>query len=141
MLLSYKWDWLDGLGWVGSLCGATIRASLRDANKAFRVPEVEENGLVTKSSNLSEESLGWPNTQIQIHKCTYTQIQFLPKCADKSAERDHQFTRSFTRRGPRVKKIVPPSQGVPGANSEQRDSLGLARNTKVFFLNEKGEKR
>ena len=33
MILSYKWDGLDGMGWVGSLCGATIRASLRDANK------------------------------------------------------------------------------------------------------------
>ena len=30
--------------------------------------KVEENGLVTKSSILSMESLGWPNTQIQIHK-------------------------------------------------------------------------
>ena len=30
MLLSYKWDWVwDAL--VGSLCGATIRASLCDA--------------------------------------------------------------------------------------------------------------
>ena len=32
--------------------------------------KVEENGLVTKSSILSMESLGWPNTQIQIHKYT-----------------------------------------------------------------------
>ena len=32
--------------------------------------KVEENGLVTKSSILSKESLGWPNTQIQIHKYT-----------------------------------------------------------------------
>ena len=38
--------------------------------------KVEENGLVTKSSILSMESLGWPNTQIQIHKYTNTQIQF-----------------------------------------------------------------
>ena len=30
--------------------------------------KVEENGLVTKSSILSKESLGWPNRQIQIHK-------------------------------------------------------------------------
>ena len=30
MLLSYKW--MDGIG-LGSLCGAIIRASLRDANK------------------------------------------------------------------------------------------------------------
>ena len=81
--------------------------------------KVEENGLVTKNFNLSEDSLGWPNTQIQIHKYTYTQIQFLPKSAEKSAERDHQFTQGFTRRGLRVKKIVPPSQGVPGANSDQ----------------------
>ena len=29
MLLSYKW--MDGIG-LGSLCGAIIRASLRDAN-------------------------------------------------------------------------------------------------------------
>ena len=34
--------------------------------------KVEENGLVTKSSILSKESLGWPNTQIQIHKYTNT---------------------------------------------------------------------
>ena len=34
--------------------------------------KVEENGLVTKSSNWSEMSLGWPNTQIQIHKYTNT---------------------------------------------------------------------
>ena len=32
MLLSYKWDWM---GWVGSLCGASLRASLRDANKSW----------------------------------------------------------------------------------------------------------
>ena len=32
--------------------------------------KVEENRLVTKSSILSMESLGWPNTQIQIHKYT-----------------------------------------------------------------------
>ena len=32
MLLSYKWVWMDGMGWVGSLWGATLRASLRDAN-------------------------------------------------------------------------------------------------------------
>ena len=31
MLLSYKW--MDGWVWMGSLCGATIRASLCDANK------------------------------------------------------------------------------------------------------------
>ena len=32
MLLSYEWDgWLDGYGWK-SLCGATKRASLCDAN-------------------------------------------------------------------------------------------------------------
>ena len=35
MLLSYKWDWVGyGLGWK-SLCGATIRASLCDANNRF----------------------------------------------------------------------------------------------------------
>ena len=34
--------------------------------------KVEENRLVTKSSILSMESLGWPNTQIQIHKYTNT---------------------------------------------------------------------
>ena len=34
-------------------------------------------------------------------------------------ERDHQFTRRFTRMRCRVKKIVPPSQGVPGTNSDQ----------------------
>ena len=34
--------------------------------------KVEENGLVTKSSNWSEMSLGWPITQIQIHKYTNT---------------------------------------------------------------------
>ncbi len=32
MLLSYKWD---GYG-LGSLCGAIVRASLRDANKNQR---------------------------------------------------------------------------------------------------------
>ena len=36
--------------------------------------KVEENGLVTKSSILSKESLGWPNTQIKIHKYTNTHI-------------------------------------------------------------------
>ena len=34
-------------------------------------------------------------------------------------ERDHQFTGRFTRMRCRVKKIVPPSQGVPGANSDR----------------------
>ena len=34
--------------------------------------KILENGLVTKSSNLSKESLRWPNTQIQIHKYTNT---------------------------------------------------------------------
>ena len=40
--------------------------------EVFECPneKVEENGLVTKSSILSKESLGWPNTQIQIHKYT-----------------------------------------------------------------------
>ena len=33
MLLSYKW--MDGIG-LGSLCGAIIRASLRDANKCIK---------------------------------------------------------------------------------------------------------
>ena len=37
--------------------------------------KVKENGLVTKSSILSMESLGWPNTQIQIHKYTNTNTQ------------------------------------------------------------------
>ena len=32
MLLSYKWI---GYGWMGSLCGAIIRASLRDANNVY----------------------------------------------------------------------------------------------------------
>ena len=103
--------------------------------------KVEENELVTKSSNLSEESLGWPNTQIQIHKYTYTKIQFLPKSAQILHERDHQFTRSFTRRGLRVKKIVPPSQGVPGANSDQgaifdsnSKTEGYCQNSKILFL-------
>ena len=39
MLLSYKWDRV-GLGWVGldgSLCGATIRASLRDAKNCIHL--------------------------------------------------------------------------------------------------------
>ena len=36
MLLSYMWIGLDGM--VGSLCGATIRASLRDANKVWLLP-------------------------------------------------------------------------------------------------------
>ena len=35
MLLSYKWM---GLDWVGSLCGAIIRASLRDANHSPLTP-------------------------------------------------------------------------------------------------------
>ena len=61
----------------------------------------------------------YTNTNTQIHKYTYTQIQFLPKSAQILHERDHQFTRSFTRRGLRVKKIVPTSQGVPGENSDQ----------------------
>ena len=55
-------------------------------------------------------------------KCTNTHIHkysFFPKSADILHERDHQFTRGFTRRGPRVKKIVPPSQGDPGTNSDQ----------------------
>ena len=38
--------------------------------------KIYENRLVTKCSNLSKESLRWPNTQIQIHKYTNTQIQF-----------------------------------------------------------------
>ena len=39
MLLSYKW--MDGIG-LGSLCGVTIRASLRDANNFFRSLEMLE---------------------------------------------------------------------------------------------------
>ena len=42
--------------------------------------------------------------KIRVYIITYTQMQFLPKSAGKSAERDHQFTGSFTRRGLRVKK-------------------------------------
>ena len=34
--------------------------------------KIYENRLVTKCSNLSKESLRWPNTQIQIHKYTNT---------------------------------------------------------------------
>ena len=56
--------------------------------------KVEENGLVTKSSNLSEESLGWPNTQ----------IQFLPKSADILQERDHKVAGPLTRMGGPAKK-------------------------------------
>ena len=42
MLLSYKWDWM---GWVGSLCGATIRASLRDANNPPQNLELHKTTL------------------------------------------------------------------------------------------------
>merc|ERR1711963_629194 len=38
--------------------------------------KIYENRLVTKCSNISKESLRWPNTQIQIHKYTNTQIRF-----------------------------------------------------------------
>ena len=33
--------YVDGLGWMGSLCGVTIRASLRDANNKI----IEQGGL------------------------------------------------------------------------------------------------
>ena len=58
----------------------------------------------------------YKNKNTQMHKYTYTQIQFLPK---KSAEGAHQFTGRFTRRGRPVKKIVPPSPGCSGANSDR----------------------
>ena len=103
--------------------------------------KVEENGLVTKSSILSKESLGWPNTQIHI----YTNTVFAKKCWYFTRKRS-QSCWGFDPYGGPSKKIVPPSQGDPGANTDQRDSLGLARNTpKKFFFSErkrpkKGEK-
>ena len=61
----------------------------------------------------------YTNTNTQIHKYTYTQIQFLPKSAQILHERDHKVAGPLTRMGGPAKKIVPPSQGVPGANSDQ----------------------
>ena len=52
MLLSYKWI---GYGWMGSLCGAIIRASLRNANKKY-TPLHTKCGIVQKvSNNYTEE--------------------------------------------------------------------------------------
>ena len=86
------------------------------AIRHFECPneKVEENGLVTKSSILSEESLGWPNTQIQILKYIYTQIQFLPKSADILHERDHKVAGALTRMGAPAKKLYHHLKGIQG---------------------------
>ena len=57
-----------GIYYEGIYMVKVILAEIRH----FECPneKVEENRLVTKSSILSMESLGWPNTQIQIHKYT-----------------------------------------------------------------------
>ena len=57
-----------GIYYEGMYMVKVILAEIRH----FECPneKVEENRLVTKSSILSMESLGWPNTQIQIHKYT-----------------------------------------------------------------------
>ena len=61
----------------------------------------------------------YTNTNTQIHKYTYTQIQFLPKSADILHERDHKVAGALIRMGAPAKKIVPPSQGDPGAYSDR----------------------
>ena len=66
----------------------------------------------------------YTNTNTQIHKYVHLSpnlhIHYV-QLSTSLHERDHQFTWRFTRRGCRVKKNVPPSQGVPGAYSDQRD--------------------
>ena len=80
----------------------------------------------------------YTNTNTQIHKYTYTQIQFLPKSAEKSAERDHQFTRGFTRRAPRVKKKLyhhlRDARGQILTNDTRCHSLGTPETVVFWFL-------
>ena len=52
MLLSYMWIGLGWDGMVGPLCGATIRASLRDANKEKAIVS-----FALYSINLSRQTL------------------------------------------------------------------------------------
>ena len=82
--------------------------------------KVEENRLVTKSSILSMESLGWPNTQIHkyVHLSPNLHIHYV-QLSTSLHERDHKVAGHLTCMGCPAKKIVPPSQGVPGANSDQ----------------------
>jgi len=110
-------------------------------NKAFRVPK--SKNLRKGTGNKMFQSIwgdSWmakyTKTNTQIHKYTYS---FYQKVLKKSAERAHQFTRGFTRRGPRVKKIVPPSPGCSGANSDRWHSLGTPRKV-FFFWTKKAEK-
>ena len=49
MLLSYKW--MDGWVGLGSLCGATIRASLRDANNTILHIELLFERALSQSNN------------------------------------------------------------------------------------------
>ena len=74
----------------------------------------------------------YTNTNTQIHKYVHLSpnlhIHYV-QLSTSLHERDHKVAGHLTCMGCPAKKIVPPSQGVPGANSDQRDSLGLARNT------------
>ena len=119
-------------------------------NKAFRVPERKSWRKPTGNKKFhfiyGESWMAkYTNTNTQIHKYVHLSpnlhIHYV-QLSTSLHERDHQFTRRFTRRGCRVKKIVPPSQGVPGANSDRWDSLGLARNTpkEWFFWTKEAER-
>ena len=57
-------------------------------------------------------------------------------------ERDHKVAGHLNCMGCPAKKIVPPSQGVPGANSDRWHSLPLARNTpkEWFFWTKEAER-
>ena len=64
----------------------------------------------------------YTNTNTQIHKYVHLSpnlhIHYV-QLSTSLHERDHKVAGPLTRMGGPAKKIVPPSQGVPGANSDQ----------------------
>ena len=64
----------------------------------------------------------YTNTNTQIHKYVHLSknlhIHYV-QLSTSLHERDHQFRGRLTCMGRPLKKIVPPSQGVPGANSDR----------------------
>ena len=107
--------------------------------------KVEENGMVTKCSNLSKESLGWPNTQIykytntQIH--IYTNTVFAKKCWYFTRKRSQICWGFDPYGGPSKKNCTTISRGSRGKFWPM--TLADTRSEhpeKVVFLNEKGWK-
>ena len=118
--------------------------------KAFRVPERKSWRKPTGNKKFhfiyGESWMAkYTNTNTQIHKYVHLSpnlhIHYV-QLSTSLHERDHKVAGPLRRMGGPAKKIVPPSQGVPGANSDRWDALGLARNTpkEWFFWTKEAER-